>query len=364
MTVLFVLENYYPNIGGVETLFKNLTEELVKQGKHVQVLTTQLDKNDPKYECINGVEVYRYPFKNRYFFTFFAVFPIFKHLKKADLVHTTSYNAGLPAFIASKLKGKKVIITFHEVWGNLWFKLPYMNSIVRYLHYSFEQMLVRLPFDKFIAVSESTAESLEDAGIKKDKIVVNYNGIDYDRVQALATDTTANNEQFTYTYCGRLGISKGIDYLLEAAQLFREQSPNSVLKMIIPQTPEPFYKTILNEIEKKGLQDYIQLQHNLPDDELAKEIRSSDCILIPSYSEGFCFVAAECIALGVPIISSDQKALREVVSGRFIKMKEHSVEALLAALHKAQKGEWEETPIKQFHLKDSVQRYIDLYENI
>jgi glycosyltransferase involved in cell wall biosynthesis len=35
MKILFVLENYYPHIGGVEVLFKNLTEELVKKGQNL-----------------------------------------------------------------------------------------------------------------------------------------------------------------------------------------------------------------------------------------------------------------------------------------------------------------------------------------
>ena len=39
MKILFVLENFYPNIGGVETLFKSLTEQLVREGHEVMVIT-------------------------------------------------------------------------------------------------------------------------------------------------------------------------------------------------------------------------------------------------------------------------------------------------------------------------------------
>jgi multimeric flavodoxin WrbA len=42
MKILFVLEHYYPHTGGVEILFKNLCEGLVKKGHEVEVITTRL----------------------------------------------------------------------------------------------------------------------------------------------------------------------------------------------------------------------------------------------------------------------------------------------------------------------------------
>ena len=370
MKILFVLENYYPNVGGVETLFKTLLEELASQGHEISLVTTRLSKDAPFKEELGNLRIYRYPFSNRYFFTFFALFPIMRHAKSADFVHTTSYNAGLPAFFAAKFLGKKCIITFHEVWGDLWFKLPYMSGFSRHLHHAFEQFLLKLPFDHFIGVSESTAEQLENAGVAKKRILVNYNGLDYSvlpqKEVALKEKTVIEKEgkPFVYTYCGRLGISKGIDLLLEAAVVFSAQQPNSVLKMIIPTTPKPLYETILNEIKDKNLEDYIVLKHELSLSELKKELLDSDCVVVPSYSEGFCFVAVECIAMGVPLISSDQAALREVVSGTFIKMKEHSATALVDALEQAINGQWQQTPVKKFDLSETVKRYIDIYKKL
>lgn len=364
MSILFVLENHYPNIGGVETLFKKLTEALVKNGHEVNVVTTLLDKSHPREETINGVKIYRYPFYSRYLFTFIAVFPVLRHIKNCDIVHTTSYNAGLPAFLASKLRGKKVIITFHEVWGKMWFKLPYMGKISLSLHYLFEQMLVKLPFNRFVAVSESTAESLSDHGVKPKRINVNYNGLDYDKIAEYKEEKHSQPNKFTYTFCGRLGVSKGLDLILPAAEKFKAVHPDSQLKMIIPTTPEGLYNTILKEIEDRNLSNYVVLKHELDEHELAREMLSSSCIIVPSYSEGFCFVAVEAMALDIPIISSDKKALREVVNGKHLKMKSHTSDALYEALLLAKEEKWDSTPRKKFELKDSVQRYIDLYNEM
>lgn len=364
MTILFVLENYFPNIGGVETLFKSLAEQLSRQGHQVIVLTTQLEKKDPRLETKDNITIVRYPFKNRYFFTFFAIFPILKWLSKVDIVHTTSYNAGLPAFFAAKIRRKKVIITFHELWGDLWFRLPYMSGFGAKLHYWFEQFLVKLPFDRFVAVSNSTAANLEQAGVPKDKIVVHYNGIDYDDFKVDSSLAIKDEDHFVYTYFGRLGVSKGLDLLLAAAKTIHKKYPLSKLKLIIPTSPFSFFDDIIHTIKKYELEDHIILKHHLPFETLKAEIAVSDCVVVPSYSEGFCFAAVETMALSVPLISSDQQALREVVGGKHIKMTDLSVDALANAIEKAIRGEWQELPVQRFKLKDTVQKYMNLYKKM
>ncbi len=42
MKILFVIENYLPHIGGVELVFKNLSEALVKLGHEAIIVTHRL----------------------------------------------------------------------------------------------------------------------------------------------------------------------------------------------------------------------------------------------------------------------------------------------------------------------------------
>ena len=42
MKILFVLENYTPHIGGVEIVFKNLSEGLAKLGHDISIVTHRL----------------------------------------------------------------------------------------------------------------------------------------------------------------------------------------------------------------------------------------------------------------------------------------------------------------------------------
>ncbi len=364
MRLVYVLEYYYPNIGGVETLFKSLIESLAQEGHEITIITSQVNSNSPLKEKQGNIQITRMPFNNRYLFTFLGFFYILPYIKNSQIVHTTSYNAAIPAFFAAKLFRKKVIITFHEVWADLWYRLPYMGKIGKTIHYLFEQLLLKLPFHHFIGVSESTTNNLIKAGIKKEKVSTIYNGIDYSDFQLETTAKVIKNNKFTYTYFGRLGISKGLDLLMEAIPFIKEKHPESQLQLIIPKVPLDFLNKVSAFITENKLEDYIILKHHLSFEVLKKSIAASDCVIIPSYSEGFCFAAVETIALGTPLISSDQTALREVVSRQFIKMKDFSVAALVDAMDKAKKGEWSRSPMKKFELSDTIEQYKKLYHRI
>jgi glycosyltransferase involved in cell wall biosynthesis len=366
MKILFVLENHYPNIGGVETLFKNLTEALAENNIEVTVVTTQFDKKLLREETINNVKIIRLPFYNRYIFTFLAFIPLISYARKHDIIHTTSYNAGVPAFLAGLLTRTQTIITFHEVWGKLWFKLPYMNKLSLSLHYTFEKFLLALPFSHYIAVSDSTKNALIEAGIPESKIKKIYNGIDYSKFKSVSKEDNKakTNEGHTFTYFGRLGISKGLDILLNGIRLLYESDHSFKINLVIPKTPVDFHDRILQEIDEYNITPIITVHSHLPIEELHNIIRESDTIIIPSYSEGFCFSAVEAMALDVPIIHSGKGSLKEVVSAKNIMMQDLSAEALMDAMIRAIHDDWDTSPLRKFPLNESVNLYLDFYKNL
>lgn len=363
MKVLFVLENYYPNIGGVETLFKTLVERLVVVGYECTVITSQLQPDDPAVEKSPGLTIIRIPVSNRYLFTLRALPAIMQNIKTCDLVQTTSYNAALPAFLAAFFFRKKILVTFHEAWGKLWFRLPFMGKLSKWAHYLFEQLLLRLPFDRFIAVSQSTAKRLAEEGVANRRIHTIYNGIDYQEFEHI-TPGSEKNGAFTFTYFGRLGISKGLDLVIPAGVEAKRELPNSRLQLIVPKVPKDLLEWLQTEIENKQLEDYVFFRHDLSFEDLKAAIRASDCVIIPSYSEGFCFAAAETVALGTPIVSSGQAALPEVVGGKFITMASLNAEGLADAMTQAYRNEWQECIPPRFELENTVDAYIKAYQEL
>jgi glycosyltransferase involved in cell wall biosynthesis len=359
--ILFVLEHFHPYIGGVETLFFELTTSLVRQGHQVAVVTTRHQDALPKKEVLQGVSIHRVTCRNRFLFSFLSIPTITKLAGKFDLIQTTSYNAALPAWIGSRLRSKPIVITFHEVWGPLWQKLPFIAPHLRVLFRMWEWFILKLPFDRFVAVSDATQISLSEHGIPDRKLVRIYNGVDYEQFSSYSWQPP---RAFTATYFGRLGASKGLDLLLGAAGKFFNKHPDAKLIMIIPRYPVTFFNKIMQLIKQIGLEANIILLHDLSREALYTEISRSSCVVIPSHSEGFCFVAAEATALGIPIISSQKMALKEVAGGKIIVIDPLSAAGLEAALEKAIKDDWVYVLPTRFELKDAVDQYELLYKEL
>lgn len=358
MKILFVLEYYHPHIGGVESLFKGLVENLAVQGHQVTVLTNRHDKKLSKIEASKNITIHRYDYYNRYVFTFFAWIKAYQLSKNIDIIHTTSYNAAIPAWIAAKIRKKHIVITFHEYWGDLWFRLPWMSSFTKVLHASFEKLLVKLNFEYVVAVSDFTKEALQKAGVKGRKIYRIYNGIDY---EDWPTHKSKIGEK-VFTYFGRVGYSKGLDLLVPAIALIKDRGLKCKFQLVTSRGP--LLQKLLYLIEINDVSDMVILRHELEFEQLKELISESYAIIIPSYSEGFCFAAVESMAIGTPIISSDQGALSEVVTGQFIKMKEFSIKSLFESIESAHHGRWEYAETKKFPLVDTIRDYNQLYNDI
>jgi glycosyltransferase involved in cell wall biosynthesis len=361
MKILFILEYYYPNIGGVEKLFKHLTESLAQNNHEILVITSRFDKSLPKNEIINNVKIKRLNLNNRFLFTFFSIFSILKYAKQYELIHTTSYNAAFPAWIAAKILRKQSVITFHEVWGNLWNRLPYLSRTQKFLFSQYEQFILKLKFDFYISVSEFTKKELITSGIDKQRIIKIYNGINKNDYKTIYKNPP---KEFTFTYFGRLGVSKGLNLILPAAKLFLDKYPSCNFKLIIPQTPKALYLEILNEIQDLNLNKNVKMMHHLSFEKLTEEVANSSCILIPSYSEGFCFTAVESNALGVPVITSGLGALKETVSGKHILLEDHTSQGIFDALEKAYHNQYQFKKEKNFDFNDSLKDYLKFYQNL
>ena len=370
MKLLFVLEYYNPHIGGVEVLFKNLCEGLVTGGYDVTVATLRLP--DTKvFEIINGVKIHRVrvPHKgDRYWFTFLSIPKVFRLAKRADLIHTTTYNGAFPAWLTSRLRDKKHIITVHEIFGSRWKDLVGMNWFTARLHQLLESLIVALSFDKYIAISQSTANYLTESGIARSQVAVIYNGIDYDLFNLEKADGNAIREKlnlgnsFVYMYYGRPGISKGVEYLIESVPLISERIPESRLLMLLADDPRDRYYSIKKMIKNLNIEDKVILLDPVSRNELPNYIAASDCVVVPSLSEGFGFTAAEACALGKPVVASNVDSLPEVVSGQYTLVEPGNPTAIANGIDDIYNGRGVNSSKQVFSWDRCVEKYSKLYQ--
>ena len=371
--ILFVVEYYYPHVGGGEILYQTVAEGLVRKGCEIGVITTRLP-NTKKEELFNGVKLYRILtpkiFGTHYWFTFLSFPKIFRLAKRYDVVHTTTYNAALPAWLAAKLKRKRAIITVLQAWGALWKTFKGMSWFSARLHQLFERLIIRLPFDGYICISEHTKNSVMTIGLKSERLRVIHCGVDYELFNPAKYDhlkvkkELGLSDRFVYMSYGRAGISKGIEYLIEAVPLISREIPNSKLLLILASDPKHRYEYITGLIEKLRLNENILLKNQLSREALVRHIAASDCVVVPSLTEGFGLIAAEACAMNKPVVCSKAGALPEVVSGKYILVSPKSSEEIAEGIERIYRGEVKETKRKYFYWEQCISKYLQTYRGV
>ena len=372
MKVLFVLENYFPHVGGVEVVFKNLAEGLVKEGKDVSIITHRL-KGTKKFEVINGVKVFRVScFHSRYLFTFFSIPKVLRLAREADIIHTTTFNGAFPAWLGAKLLRKPNVITIHEVWVGRWKELTEMNWFSAKLHSLLEGMIYFLRFDKYVCVSYSTKKQLLKTGVKGERISVVYNGVDYEHWNPKKYSGSGVKkrlrlkENFVYLFSGRPGVSKGLEYLLKAVPLISKRIGKARLLAIVSKDPayRKQYKKMLKLIKKLGVEDKVIIHDPVGYEELPNYVKAADCIVVPSLSEGFGFAAAEACAMGEAVVVSNTASLPEVVSGRYVLVKPKDVGGIAKGVVDVYKKKFKRKKLNKFWLRENIRGYLKVYKNM
>jgi len=369
MNILFVLEYYPPHVGGMETVFENLCQGLARRGHNVIVATSKL-RGTKDFEIVNDVKIHRITALNRYLFTFLSIPKVCRLAKETDLIHTTTYNGAFPAWFASRLRGKKCIITVHEVLGSFWKDLTGMGWFSARLHQLLEKWIISLPFDRYVCISRYTYNSLKAVRARDNKLEVIYNGIDTDLFNPMKADggrirrKLGLDNHFIYMYYGRPGISKGVEYLVQAVPFITKEIPDSKLLLILASDPANRYEIIKKLIEDLNIKDRIILLDPVPRAELPDYIAASDCVVIPSLSEGFGFAAAEACAMGKPIVASDVGSLPEVISGRYVLVEPRNPEAIAEGVESIYRDEVKDSEKRTFSWDECVDRYLKVYQGV
>ncbi len=107
----------------------------------------------------------------------------------------------------------------------------------------------------------------------------------------------------TFAYVGRHTKVKGIDVLLGAVELLRSRGVTGFHLRVASEgelTP-----SLKDRVQREGLTSLITFTGKLSDEALRDLYLMSDCVVIPSRSEGFPLVFGEALQMGRPLIVTD-----------------------------------------------------------
>lgn len=371
MRILFCLDYYYPHVGGAEILFQNVAEGLVRLGHQVDVVTQRVEGTEAFCEH-NGVRIHRVrTFGMRHFFAFLAVPKMLDLAKKADLIHTSTFAAAPPAWLAARLRGKKVIITVHEVWVGKWSRVSDAGRISNIINDLAERMLYWFNYDKYVAVSNATSADLRGLLSRKAEVHTIYNGVDYGHwcTEKHNGDELrrklAFEDKFVFLFTGRPGRSKGLPVLLKA--FASVENCDYARLLVLASRSKACRRGFLDAIalvEKLGISDRVIFMDSVSYEELPDVVSAADCVCVPSLSEGFGFCAAEACAMGKPVIATDNASLPEVVGGRFILVPPGEPEAFASGMRRALAGKYDFRPCPIFTNEANISGHIALYSKV
>ena len=156
--------------------------------------------------------------------------------------------------------------------------------------------------DWIVCPSNLAKRTYTNQFIPQENVLVNSLGYDPYNFTPGRSQPSNRYRPPTFVYVGQLANHKGLDILLEAFRQTITKYPDVILKVIGPKLSIPV-KSSKN----------INVLGRFTSDQLAGELASSDCLVLPSRADSYGLVVLEALAMGVPVIVSENAGVTEVI---------------------------------------------------
>lgn len=313
---------------------RRAAEALIREGAIVDVLCLQQNEREPRHENVNGVNVFRVPFRRyrggklAYVGQYSAFILIsFVHLtirsfrKRYDFVHVHNMpDILIFAAAAAKARGSKLILDLHDPMPELMetiFKLPAESLSVRALKMMEKKSIA---FSDLVLTVNIACQDLYSArSCRRDKIRVVLNSPDDHIFRFRPANLNGSNGEmlekaYSILYHGSLVSRNGLDLAVKALETVRRSIPN--VKLVVCGDRTPFLDAVMGLARERQLEhniDYLGVQ-NL--NGIVAAISACDLGIIPNHKNIFTEINTptrifEYLALGKPVIAPRTKAIQD-----------------------------------------------------
>lgn len=169
---------------------------------------------------------------------------------------------------------------------------------------------------------------------------------------------------YSVLYFGRPGISKGLEYLIDALPMAAREIPNLKAVLIVSGDDKERSDSMRNKIRETGMENRIVWIPGVKYVELREHLSAVDAVVVPSLVEGFGFSAAETCALGKNLVYSNAAALPEVVFGNVVPAEPANPADIARAIVDMRNGKGQDISRKTFSWDSNVEALENIYANI
>ena len=232
---------------------------------------------------------------------------IYRKIKPDTIFHST-IKPNIYGSIASRILKIKTVNNISGL-GTVFFKENIIKSLVIKLYQFSQKKVFRIFF-----------QNKYDMELFKQMKICSYgqarkipgSGINIDKFHSKKFTKFKRNNNFEFTYIGRLVKEKGIYEFIDAAKLIIKKYQNVDFK-IIGDFDKNNNSSISNAVLEKVVNENNNLIHTSYVDDVRQSIVNSDCIVLPSWREGLSNILLESCSLETPVITCNTPGCKDVV---------------------------------------------------
>jgi glycosyltransferase involved in cell wall biosynthesis len=316
----FVSDAIYPyNKGGKERRLHEVTRWLARRGHQVDIYTMNW-WNGPRRIYQDGVRLHaimaprslyvgeRRSVVQALCFGLATTKLLFHPFDVLDIDHMPFFPLYTGRLVCA-LKRKQLIGTWHEVWGNDYWR-RYLGRSGRFAALV-ERHAVRMPHH-IVSVSEHTTNRLLTILTARQPIVTVPLGVDITTIDRVRPTSDGPDVLFA----GRLLANKRVDVLILAISAAREQG-YTLRCLVIGEGPE---RDRLEALTRKlSIDSLVTFLNFVEGDEIYRIMKSARVFVLPSVREGFGLAVLEANACGTPVVTvchADNAARHLIQEGR------------------------------------------------
>jgi glycosyltransferase involved in cell wall biosynthesis len=231
--------------------------------------------------------------------------------ERPDVLHTHNPKPGVYGRIVGRLSGVPIVVnTVHGLYATPESSLP-KRAIV----YGLEWLASRFSDAELIQSPEDFELLWEKQIMPRSKLHLLGNGVDLARFQPrpetrkeVRAELGIDEGKIAVGLVARLVAEKGVPELIEAAERLGERYTVLIVGPRDPEKADALPEELLERAEESG----VRLLGMRKDVE--RIYQGLDLFVLPSHREGFPRAAMEAAASGLPVVASDIRGCRQVVS--------------------------------------------------
>ncbi|WP_375259526.1 glycosyltransferase [Citreimonas sp.] len=276
------------------------------------------------------------------------------------------HEVGRAALHAARARGVPFVYELRCFNGDYDLDSPRLSKRLRGRRVNALELDVARRADAVVTISDGLADRLRAGGVAADRIHIVRNAVDTDRF-ATAPARTDGAGDLHVGYATTFEAMENLDGLVEAVALLRKRRPGLRLRATLMGTGRDFDR-IEGLVARAGLNDVIDLPGFVPYSQMPDRLGALDLFVVPrraaAVSSGTTpLKPLEALSVGLPVLSSDLPALRELMghspAARFVPP---TPEGLAQGIERFADAPWPRSEgIEARSWRREVHRYADVY---